>query len=70
MSLILQAHLKCVVALACVLAFSSVTLQAQNNLLAENKSVPKEVTETSPIKTVLASVFPNYYNQQDGLSVN
>ena len=58
-------------ALACVLALSSVPLQAQNNFLAENISnTPKEATESSSIKTALAPVLPKYYNQQDGLSVN
>lgn len=54
-------------ALFCLLAFVAVTIQAQDKaLLAKNES-GGEQGENSAAKPLVASILPNYYNQDDGL---
>ena len=59
-------------AAACSLALLVTATAAQNApLLAKNSLVEeREVTVNSEPKPILVSVLPNYYNQQDGVSIN
>ena len=63
-----QARLWC--AAVCLFAFGVTETPAQNQtLLARNETVGERI-EKSATKPILDSVMPNYYNQQDGLSIN
>lgn len=69
MSLKIQTRLWCGVAL-CLFAFGATESLAQNAaLLARNETVGERI-EKSAAKPILDSLMPNYYNQQDGLSIN
>lgn len=58
-------------AVVCLLALSAANFRAQEQrtLLAKNETEESKV-ETNLPKPILVSVLPNYYNVQDGVSIN
>jgi outer membrane protein, heavy metal efflux system len=62
-----QARLWCVA--VCLLAFAAADTRAQDaTLLARNETIGERI-EKSATKPLVASVLPNYYNQDDGISL-
>ena len=61
-------------ALLCLFAVCATGVRAQQNteVLAKNEfnEYSEEVTETNVPKPLVVSVLPNYYNAQDGISLN
>ncbi len=60
-------------AVACALALLSTTTAAQESrLVAKTEPVAAALSEanTNAAKPILVSVLPNYYNSQDGVSIN
>ena len=65
-----QARFVC--AAVCLCAFWTTTIRAQEaTLLAENKTDGETIASSNnAAKPILVSVMPNYYNRQDGVSIN
>lgn len=58
-------------AVACSLALFVTAAAQETTLLEKNDLVTgEETTNTSAVKPILVSVLPNYYNRQNGVSIN
>jgi outer membrane protein, heavy metal efflux system len=63
-----QARFFCVA--VCLFALSGTDIRAQEKTLLAKNEIIRETAENSEAKPILVSVLPNYYNQQNGVSIN
>lgn len=57
-------------AVVCLLALSAASLRAQEKTLLAKNEIIRESAENSEAIPILISVLPNYYNRQNGVSIN